>query len=135
LAQIWVTGMDEVHFNDACVKLAREGGMDWRKMSFDEKTKIRLELEPKLMPKIGPAKPPLRWDQSPIRPVSEQPGLVSIFMGGPIVPADSPMALRGEAGIRAANEQAARQMVEQAHRKAGGGREYATRPGVGAGPF
>jgi hypothetical protein len=127
-------GMDQVTFNTRCAQLAAERGTPWPTLSFEQKRAIRAELEP-LLPKIVPARPPLRWDQAPIRPVSEQRPMVSIFMGGPVVPADSPMARRAEAAGRAASEQAAREMIEQVHRQAGGRGEYTTRAGVGAGRF
>jgi len=185
--------MDQVTFNTRCAQLARDRGLDWRQMSFDEKVKIRAELD-HLMPKPGP-EPGLSRDGLPHRVNDPRaPGLVSTHMGGPIVPPDSQVAKvaatsaragaarvqaqeaynrrikelarergwptdpRQLSGLQAAqlrrivdreqtavepappamspeSARAAAAMMEQAHRNAEGGGEYAMRPGVGAGRF
>jgi len=185
--------MDQVTFNTRCAQLARERGLDWREMTFDQRAAIRLELD-HLWPKIGP-EPGLSRDGLPHRVNDPKAATsVSVFPGGPIVPPDSQVAkmaatfaaagaARVEAqeaynrrikelarergwptdprqlsGLQAAqlrrivdreqsavepappamspeSARAAAAMMEQAHRNAEGGGEYAMRPGVGAGRF
>jgi len=40
--------MDAVRFNDACVKLARERGLYWPRMTFDQKLEIMRQIEANL---------------------------------------------------------------------------------------
>jgi len=185
--------MDQVTFNTRCAQLARERGLNWREMTFDQRAAIRAELD-HLLPKPGPERG-LSRDGLPHRVNDPRaPGLVATYMGGPSVPADSQLARQaatsaaaGAARVAAAeayekrvrelaiehgwdagrldgaqratlrrmidNEQlakplepmpptmspesarAAARMMDQAHRDAEGGGEYAMWPGVGAGRF
>jgi hypothetical protein len=182
-----------VEINTRCARVAAERGKNWLTVSFDEKTKIRAELD-HLLPKVAPERGLSRDGLPPRVNDSRAPGPVSTHMGGPVVPPGSPMARQvetsGAAGAARVETQAkyqkriaelardrgwdpqrldggqaahlrrviakeqennpaaplspvmspesawaAAQLMEQAHRNAEGGGEYAMQPGVGAGRF
>ena len=76
--------VDQVTFNTRCAQLARERGLDWREMTFDQKAAIRAELD-HLLPKPGPERG-LSRDGLPHRVNDPRaPGLVATYMGGPSV--------------------------------------------------
>jgi hypothetical protein len=50
---------DNVHFNTAVLKLAREKGLDWHLLTFDARAELIRQYR-KTLPKPAPSKPPWR---------------------------------------------------------------------------